>query len=38
VYIAGLEGVEDSDIPYIVEYCGSPFMMPSLDEVLGDDY
>lgn len=38
VYIAGLEGVEDSDIPYIVEYCGSPFMMPSLDEVMGDDY
>ena len=38
VYMAGLEGVEDSEVAYIVEYCGSPFMMPSLDEVLGDDY
>ena len=38
VYIAGLDEVEDSDVPYILEYCGSPFMMPTLDEVMGDDY
>ena len=38
VYLPGLDEVEDSDVPYILEYCGSPFMMPTLDEVMGDDY